>query len=358
MPSVHDLITVFQVFFPLALTLDQALLVFTGIIAVLPLYKLHRYQQRQPQQRVETAWYTAIVSSLSILFNAENNPDLRFLVPEAEGQNRQPETLLSRAITNDLEQIYELLGIEVNVPDHQTVEVIPKGPQILVTPRLNCAVCPHNEVHALRKKDLPQKVRLLDQDFSWREAFLFVAHCPVCRSDYYPDKYTYKVGHHRYQKLEYTTEYLRVSKSGIWVHRSIAIAQERAISRFHCGWSNFATWLNDIVKPPTPKITNRQAQRLYLEHCGRRLLIFHDKMEDFECEAHPTSAVFANTIRDTIGRNGGRIFSALHHGCQDCTHRKRYRADLIREGAVLDGAADGVADIPPDLPINEPQVCT
>ena len=37
------------------------------------------------------------------------------------------------------------------------------------------------------------------------------------------------------------------------------------------------------------------------------------------------------------------MVNAMKHGCMDCTHRKRYRADLINKGAILDDAVDGVA---------------
>jgi hypothetical protein len=33
----------------------------------------------------------------------------------------------------------------------------------------------------------------------------------------------------------------------------------------------------------------------------------------------------------------------MKHGCMDHTHQKRYRADLINEGAILYDAIDGVA---------------
>ena len=35
--------------------------------------------------------------------------------------------------------------------------------------------------------------------------------------------------------------------------------------------------------------------------------------------------------------------SSMVHGCMDCTHRKRYRADLIDEGAILGDNVGGIA---------------
>jgi hypothetical protein len=33
----------------------------------------------------------------------------------------------------------------------------------------------------------------------------------------------------------------------------------------------------------------------------------------------------------------------MKHGCIDCTHRKRYRSDLLDEGVILEDSVDGVA---------------
>ena len=33
----------------------------------------------------------------------------------------------------------------------------------------------------------------------------------------------------------------------------------------------------------------------------------------------------------------------MKHGCIDSTHQKRYRSDLLDEGAILEDSVDGVA---------------
>ena len=33
----------------------------------------------------------------------------------------------------------------------------------------------------------------------------------------------------------------------------------------------------------------------------------------------------------------------MKHGCIDCTHQKRYRSDVLDEGAILEDSVDGVA---------------
>jgi len=82
-------------------------------------------------------------------------------------------------------------------------------------------------------------------------------------------------------------------------------------------------------------VTNRQSQRLFLEYFARRLLLTHGQADEFACEAHPASTRFAECVRDTIGHDGGVVPGALHHGCIECTHKKRYRSDLEQEGAEL-----------------------
>ncbi|KAF9471637.1 hypothetical protein BDN70DRAFT_926075 [Pholiota conissans] len=159
--------------------------------------------------------------------------------------------------------------------------------------------------------------------------------CPRCRSEYYPDRYTYVLNNERTQALEYDTLYLRVSKRGVWIHRNIAKAQEHAVFRFRCGWSNFSGWLNDILQSK-PGVTNRQAQRLFIEHFSRRLLREHAKENEFQLKVNATSLDFVAAICDIIGHNGGTVPSAFLHGCQECMHVKRFRSDLISEGATFD----------------------
>jgi len=115
--------------------------------------------------------------------------------------------------------------------------------------------------------------------------------------------------------LEHDATYIWISKHDIWAHRKIAVAQENALLRFHAGWSNFADWINDTVT-------------------GDNI---------FSCPAHLSAQLLARSVRNVIGHNGGSIASSMKHGCMDCTHQKRYRSDLINEGAILENSVDGVA---------------
>ncbi|KAJ7237135.1 hypothetical protein C8J57DRAFT_1479079 [Mycena rebaudengoi] len=151
--------------------------------------------------------------------------------------------------------------------------------------------------------------------------------------------------------MEYDAAYLRVSKHGIWMDRRIALAQENAILRFHSGWFNFAEWLSDTIGA-LPKVTTRQSQRLYFEHFSRRLIISHGLQAAFMVPAHSSAHVLAESVRDTVGRNGGLVAGAMDHGCTNCTHLKRYTSDFVAEGAVLGGSNDDVVDGPATFPLS------
>ncbi|EDR11717.1 uncharacterized protein LACBIDRAFT_314252 [Laccaria bicolor S238N-H82] len=221
--SVKDLTLILELFFPAALSLLSTLYILATIISVYPLLLLHKSQQREPRQPRNTAWFKSLVAIIALGFQAATHPELALFVNN--DLDIPPEQQLARNIGQDLEAIYEFLGIDDNF---------------------------HSDpIHEL----FPQSVRLLDRDLVWIEADLFVAHCPVCCSDYYPDKITFACEGKHLQKLEYDTNYLRVSKHRIWMHRKVALAQEKVLHWFHAGWSNFAGWLNDTIKEK-PAITN------------------------------------------------------------------------------------------------------
>ncbi|KAK7034406.1 hypothetical protein R3P38DRAFT_3185266 [Favolaschia claudopus] len=50
--------------------------------------------------------------------------------------------------------------------------------------------------------------------------------------------------------------------------------------------------------------------------------------------------MLAEAVRAEIGVNGGFLESAMTHGCTSCTHLKRYRSDLVAEGAGFGEAQD------------------
>ena len=353
--SVRDLIAVLQIFFPGAVPLPTALCVLASVVSVFPLLKLHKNQRRDARQPQRTAWFNSITSVLLKSFRAEQQIGLEQLyIDEDHADGRPPEQVLAEDITHDIEGVYEFLGLDESTM-MPSDSLFPRIPTILITSHTHCTICPQQNPPSLRRREKFQTVRLLDSDFKWYTAYLFIAHCSSCRADHYPDKVTYISGDLRRQKLEYDATYLRVSKSGVWMHRKIALAQEHALYRFHSGWSNFAGWLNDTLESK-PAVTNRQSQRLFIEHFSRRLLSTHGKQNIFSCSAHPTSAELAESVCDILGQEGGVLPSSMHHGCVDCTHRKRYRADLLAEGAILDNAGENVAGLAADLQDGH-QVC-
>ncbi|KAF7344089.1 hypothetical protein MVEN_01698600 [Mycena venus] len=129
---------------------------------------------------------------------------------------------------------------------------------------------------------------------------------------------------------------------------------ELGLHRFHSGWSNFADWVNDCTSSER-KFTYRQSQRLWTEHFSRRLLVFHNKIHTFLCSAHPNTRVLSDAVRTTIGVDGGVLATAMTHGCVECTHVKRFRSDLVAEGAVfgrdyeLAEMDNGIEAPPPDI---------
>ncbi|KAJ6614466.1 hypothetical protein B0H10DRAFT_2044853 [Mycena sp. CBHHK59/15] len=344
--TVRDLILILQLFFPSDLALPKAFYLLGVIISLYPLLRLHLNQQRQPRQPSRTAWSKSI---LALLVNAFKQDDDN-VQSWASGLDRGQE--FADYICRDLGSLYGMLGLN---PDDLAAasphSLFPAPRIILCTSRLSCIFCPVadlNIVPTLRRREIGQKVWLLDEKFHWAEADLLVAHCATCRADYYPDRITYRdPGGGRRQRLEFDPNYLRVSKNGIWVHHRISVAQEKALHRFHGGWSNFADWVNDCVEGER-KLTYRQSQRLFMEHFSRRLLVYHQKDENFSCAANPNTHLLAKSVRDLVGINGGVIPAGMKHGCTECTHVKRYQSDLLDEGAVLGNDVD-VAGVTADM---------
>ncbi|KAJ7110994.1 hypothetical protein C8R44DRAFT_833366 [Mycena epipterygia] len=370
-PSVKDLILILQLFFPGDLSLQQGLYVFAVIISLYPILRLHANQRREPRQPARTGWFKTLATLLTRAFSDELNVEAW---PSGLGEGRAEE--YAAYICSDLDRLFTLLGLPGGTTNSPSDLEFSRPKPILSTSRLNCIFCPPGDSNLIptlrqRRYDKIQTVRLLDSSFRWVEATLLIAHCARCSADYYPDRVTYKSSpgtRSRLERLEYDTEFLRVSKHGVWVHRKIAVAQEKALHRFHSGWSNFADWVNDCTEDVKRKLTYRQSQRLFLEHFARRLLIAHNKDSTFCCEAHPSAQLLAKEVRRVIGINGGVLPISMSHGCIQCTHVKRYRSDLIQEGAILGGNAEvadmtepeavgeGDTPVPANLPDNHPQL--
>lgn len=80
----------------------------------------------------------------------------------------------------------------------------------------------------------------------------------------------------------------------------------------------------------------------------------HEKVDAFVCSSQLSTLEFSQALWNIIGRDGENIPFVLHHGCVECTHKKRYCRDLIVEGAIMDPNANRVAGV--NLIEEKPQV--
>ncbi|KAJ7741541.1 hypothetical protein DFH07DRAFT_750955 [Mycena maculata] len=362
--SVQQLILILELFFPPELAMQQALYALAVLVSLYPILRLHSNQMNEARrQNPQTGWMRSIHTLLTRAFHEEANN----VEAWTTGINLAPE--YSNYICRDLDRLYTLLGVNENNGDPASHLSRPPR-RILMTSRLDCRFCPvgdRNLLPSLRRrisKKPNQRVWLLDATYQWVSADLIVARCSKCKADYYPDVITQKVqgSHRRIQRLEYDAEYIRVSKQGVWAHRKIALAQEKAVQRLHCGWSNFADWVNDMTEDINQRLTYRQAQKLFVEHFSRRLLLAHGESETFTCDAHAPTKYLTAAVREVIGENGGVIPGAMDHGCMDCTHVKRYGVPVVNAGGAADvvGSEAGPAgpidptvvenQLPPNLP--------
>lgn len=329
---VRDAIRLLQERFDPDFPLVQALVLICTFFSVLPLYRLHRNQQAGRFQRENTAWWNGIQHFVQQTY---------FVPPEgAEDEQDYWDNSFYR-FAHDMQSLFGELE-ESRTQD--LPEKILTTRILLATERRNCIICTH-EQNSLRKRGRLSNVVYLDEHHRSRQAVLAVATCIRCHAEYYPDRITFLPRpRERVQRLEYHCTYLRVSRHGVWIHRKLAEAQERAVFRFRVGWANYAAFLNDTYGANF--ITVRQSQRMFLEHFGRRLIVAHQLEEQFTCPAHPSPALFARSLVALIGKDGGVVAGALLHTCPQCTHAKRFRTDLSDAGAVLENNISAVADMP------------
>lgn len=332
-PTVRDLILVLDMFFPRWLPMAHALRILANTRLMLPLLQLHRRQRQDRRQPQQTGWLIAILTALKSMFLAVDNLPAEHddLIENAE------------ALHWDLEAVFELMGWDQNGGDGGSAQgLYPEAHITLCTQERACIICAQaGQDRSLRRRVDARTIRILTTNLQWVTGDIFVGHCIACKADHYPDKVTYRVnGGERRERLLVNAQYLRISKQGIWVDRRLAVMQERMLLRFHAGWSNFADYVNDMLPDGATHITNQQSRCLFLEHFARRLLTVHHCQDTFSCPAHPSAETFAEHLRQEIGENGGVIISSLHHGCKECTHRKRYREDLVAEGAIFENAEE------------------
>ncbi|KAJ6602493.1 hypothetical protein DFH09DRAFT_1068893 [Mycena vulgaris] len=286
--TVCELILVLDLFFPQDLPFRQALYILGVIIALYSLLCLHLNQRREARQPTRTTWFISILGILAGAFKRQADDPVSWFPADDQAEE------YAGHLAADLDGLYSLLRLR---PENRSTDPDPPfttPTAVLCTNRRSCVFCPMGDLNiipTLRRRDKRRTVWLLDASFRWVQTNL---------------------------RLEYDTEYLRVSKNGTWVARRVAVCQEKALNRFHLGWSNFADWLNDLNTTAMP---------------------------------HPSTRILAESVRAAVGINGGVIPSVMSHGCMDCIHLKRYKSDLLAEGAVLGGGVD-VAGFNPEATIN------
>lgn len=331
MPAhVRDFVILLQTFFRPELLIEHVLAVIHVLPTLWPLLQLHSNQHRMARQRAETGWLQTAKEALQRAF-MQGDDDL----------TAEEDRCLNH-LSENLQNIYDLLDLD---EENSSTFIPPVRPPILVTHRQHCFFCKNEdgEERALQKRFHSQTVHYIDANHVVHKTLLAVGHCRSCSADYYPNRFTFRNPtnrHIRLSQLEFESEYLRISKNGVWVHRKVARVQEKAVFRMRVGWSNYADYLNDSHGPRF--ITTRQSRRMFLEHMGRRLLLAHE-LDNFRCRANTSPDEFCQSLVEAIGRNGGHVPGAHEHGCEDCAHEKRYLADLLEEGIQF-GSPHRVAD--------------
>ncbi|KAJ7049023.1 hypothetical protein C8F01DRAFT_1213474 [Mycena amicta] len=301
--SVARLIWMLDLFFPPEMAMEQALYIIALLFSIYPLLRLHLNQREEAYRGAPlTGWLKSVRTLIYTAFTDDTFDELRPISTETAAA-------YADYVSNDLSLLCGYMGLDAHDGTRH-----------------------RNRIPSLRRRyqGKDQQVWLLTPYFKWIRVHLTVATCSKCHADFYPDRITIRGnGRQRSEILECDTEFIRVSKSGVWVHREIARSQERSFRRFHSGWSNFASWLNDTTHGTGVKFTNRQSQRLFLEHFARRLLVSHGKQASFLLPAHGTAQALSNAIRNELGADGGIIPKSVKHGCQDCTHVKRYASTVV-----------------------------
>jgi hypothetical protein len=181
--TVQDLITVLETFFPNELPLNRAMYVLIAVATLYPILRLHDHQVQQPRQLRRTGWLKSIGAPLMRAFHPEQLDPYTWTDEGPGGQ-------WADVMHHNIGVLYDFLGLNEgnNTPASFTLK-----PHLLIcTSCLSCIICPEGPVpHTLRKRAKMEQVRVLDASCTWVTADLFVAHCPACRSDYYPDRITF-----------------------------------------------------------------------------------------------------------------------------------------------------------------------
>jgi hypothetical protein len=195
--TIQDLIIVLETSFPGSLSMEHGLYILVMVASLYPLLRLHLHQQTEPHQPCETVWLKSILFLLAHAFCSEDQAAEAWLDDGIAMEYAQD-------LCCDLDVLYKYLGLDSS--DH-TKSFFPKPPALLCTSQINCP--PRNGHHTLHCHTKVQTIWILDATFTWCNADLFIAQCPSCCADYYPDRVLYKgLDNSHCQKLECDADYL------------------------------------------------------------------------------------------------------------------------------------------------------
>ena len=131
--------------------------------------------------------------------------------------------------------------------------------------------------------------------------------------------------------------------------------QESAFSEFKARTQRFANFLTKGFGNGKAVLTDRQSQKLFVEHFTRRLIVAHKLTTTFTCMANPSQESMINSFLTlSHGHNGGHVPGADEHECEECTHEKRYASDNSNqpEGSAF-GVVGGETNLDVHAPVSE-----
>src|ERR1700761_4328425 len=176
--TVQDLILVLQTYFPGNLPLTRVIYALLLISGFYPLLRLHQNQAAR-RNIAESGWMGRLKELLQVALYPE--------VHDTEGWiDEGPEPNIAQEIYEDLPEIINMLDLD----KLRAFILERRHMRLLCTTRLMCNQCPNETESTLRSRDKMQSVKLITENFKVEDAYLLVAHCPRCKSNYYPDKVT------------------------------------------------------------------------------------------------------------------------------------------------------------------------
>ncbi|KAF8498922.1 hypothetical protein JB92DRAFT_3125074 [Gautieria morchelliformis] len=293
---VRDVLLMLNNYMPGALSLERVAVTLGTMVAMRLVVALaanqHRYRMRE----------SALPSEIREVIQASLSQEL-----DGDSEVEPPLEALGNRLAQDLPNFFNFLLPREPGPqgDWAPSSLIWEPPATLCTQYRDCPFCLPRR--PLFKLDPIVKVNLITRRFELKLAFLVTAQCTLCAAHFFPNRVTRcNEAHGWFQVLECETEYLRVSRKGVWVHRTLAHLQEMAVMQFHMSWLGFCGFVNDGIGRSEELLTVWQVQKMYVEHFARQLLVAHGMWATFQCEVELRPEELIVHILEHLGsRNQG-----------------------------------------------------